>query len=382
MNTAVARDVGYVAVMADIAGGIAPGSNRIALAVEAGLRAERGILVKLLGAVVGIEQEREVGVPYVAAGCVLGFERKAGAVAKAGANRPAGLLFEGGAAGRRDDLGVDGGASVCEVAGRVAGRGGPQRDGGAHGERRATGQRRGGVFGGYNIGLHRVLGGVGRIASRHDAFVEGALGAVAIVTADTENDGALFAHRVVARLAGARAAVVRRQRAGRSIGAADRPLVGTSLDDRRQEAGGDGGVASVVASARAREQAVLEIGHDPRAAARARAPSSAVAKVDGLHVAVADIEIVGLGVAVVEAAGAVVVGPVEDGVHALGRVALGRAAHGVVAVAGAGRDEDAVRLLAVQRDRRARGAGQVVVTIGFRALEAAGRRLGEVITAA
>jgi len=55
VNAAVARDVDHVVVVAEIAGGIAPGSKRVALAVETGLRAERGVFVELLGAVVGVE---------------------------------------------------------------------------------------------------------------------------------------------------------------------------------------------------------------------------------------------------------------------------------------------------------------------------------------
>ena len=98
--------------------------------------------------------------------------------------------------------------------------------------------------------------------------------------------------------------------------------------------------------------------------------------------AVAGVATAGLGVAVVEAAGAVVVGSVEDRVHALRRVAPGRAAGGIVAVAGAGRDEDAVGLLAVQCDGCAGRTGQVVVAVGFRATEATGRSLSEVVTAA
>ena len=48
----------------------------------------------------------------------------------------------------------------------------------------------------------------------------------------------------------------------------------------------------------------------------------------------------------------------------------------------AGRDEDAVCLPTVQRDRCANRASQVVVAIEIRAPEAAGRSLGEVITVA
>ncbi|CAN5340557.1 hypothetical protein BH09PAT4_BH09PAT4_09550 [soil metagenome] len=167
MNAAIARGVGHVIVVAEIASGKAPGSKRIALAVEAGLRAERGVFVELLSAVVGVKQELKVVVPYEAAGSICGLEREAGAVAKADANFPAGLLLEGSVAGRRDDLSVDGGAGVCDIACCAAGRGGPQRDRGTDGECRAAGQGRGRVFGGYDIGLHRVLSGVGRIAGGH-----------------------------------------------------------------------------------------------------------------------------------------------------------------------------------------------------------------------
>jgi len=99
VNAAVARGIAHVAVVAEITGGIAPESNRVALAVEAGLRAERGVFRELLSAVVSVKQELEVVVPYVAAGSVLRLEREASAVAEAGVNRPTGLLFEGGVAG-------------------------------------------------------------------------------------------------------------------------------------------------------------------------------------------------------------------------------------------------------------------------------------------
>jgi hypothetical protein len=382
VNAAVARDVDHVVVVAEIAGGIAPGSDRAALAVEAGLRAERGILVELLGAVVGVEQEREVVVPEVAAGGVDGLKREAGAVAEAGANGPAGLLLKGSAAGRRDNLGVDGGTGVCDVACRAAGRGGPQRDRGSYGKGRAAGQRRRGVFGGDDVGLYRVLGSVGRIARGHHALVERALRRDAVVAANAENDGALLAHRIVSRRAWACAGVVRRQCASGSVGATDCPLVWPSLDSRSDKTVGDRRVTSVVARAGAREQAVLQIGHDPRPAAGTTAPAGAVAKVNGLHVAVARIVAVGLGVAIVEATTPIEVGSVEDRVHALRRVTGRAAADGVVPVASAGRDEDAVRLLAVQGDRGASRAGQVVVAIGLRPVEAAGWCLGEVIAAA
>ena len=198
VNTTVARGVEHAFVVAEIAGWEAPGLNRAALAIEASLRTERGVFTELLAAVVGVELKLEVEVPYEAVGGVPGLEREAVAFPKAGANRPARLLFEGGAAGRRDDLGVDGGAGVGEIACRAAGCGGPQRDGGTDVERGAAGHRRGGVSGGYDVGLHCILGGIGRIARGHHTLVERSLCTIAIVSTDAENDGALFLHRVVA----------------------------------------------------------------------------------------------------------------------------------------------------------------------------------------
>jgi len=99
LNAAVARGIAHVVKVAEKAGGIAPRSNRIALAVDAGLRAERGVFGELLSAVVSVKHELEIEVPYEAAGGVNGLERKASAVAKAGANRPTGLLFDSGGVG-------------------------------------------------------------------------------------------------------------------------------------------------------------------------------------------------------------------------------------------------------------------------------------------
>lgn len=99
MHAAVAGSIQHVVEVSEIAGGIAPASKRGARAAKTRLRAECGIFVELLGAIIGIEQEFEVVVTNVAPRGVNGLEREAGAVAKTGANRPAGLLFESGRAG-------------------------------------------------------------------------------------------------------------------------------------------------------------------------------------------------------------------------------------------------------------------------------------------
>src|SRR6185312_12283248 len=134
-------------------------------------------------------------------------------------------------------------------------------------------------------------------------------------------------------------------------------------------------VVRVVALVQAGEQAVLHVRHDPRAVARAVAPDLDAAEVDGLHGAVAIVVVVRLGIAVVEAAAAVVVLAVEHGVLGLGIVAGGDAVGGVVAVAGARDDRDAVGLVAVEGGRGGVGHGELVRA----GLRAAGRGVGEVV---
>src|SRR5690349_14989851 len=98
-------------------------------------------------------------------------------------------------------------------------------------------------------------------------------------------------------------------------------MVWLALEDCGYEPVGKRRVAAVVTSIVAREQAVLEIGHNPRAVTSTRAPTPAVTIVNGLHVAVARIETVGLSIAVIEAAATVVVGTVENRIHTLWLVA-------------------------------------------------------------
>ena len=60
--------------MTEIVGRIAPGSNRIALAVDAGQWAERGVLGENLASVVRVEHDLEVVVSHEAPGGIVGLE--------------------------------------------------------------------------------------------------------------------------------------------------------------------------------------------------------------------------------------------------------------------------------------------------------------------
>src|SRR5581483_11400534 len=175
-----------------------------------------------------------------------------------------------------------------------------------------------------------------------------------------QDDGALLAHRVVARDIRPRAVVERGQGSGLRVAALDRPVVRAAVDDGGGVPVVDRRVVGVVARVDSGEQAVLQVRVDPRAVAGAVAPYPDVAEGDRFHGAVAVVAAVGLGVAVVEAAAAVVVRAVEDGVLALGVVTGRRAGRGVVPVAGARRDVDPVGLVAVERGRRGGRVGQVV----------------------
>src|SRR5579871_713047 len=374
VGAAIASYIYGVVVMANELVRIVPRFERDALTAVPCLGAECRVLGELRGAVVGLQVELESVVPQVLAGVVGGLEGDAGAVGQARVDDPGGVGLGGrGTAGRDrgdDHLGVA--VVVLDVVAGAAGGGRLEGDARAGG--RADGGR-GGVSGRGDVGLHRVLGGVGGVDACHDAFVEGAGRALAVVAADAQDDRAFLVHRVVAR--GPRAAVERRQASGLGVAAADGPEVRAALDDRGGEAVVDRRVVAVVARVHPAEQAVLQVGHDPRTVAGAVAPGRLVAEVDGLHVTVAGVGVAGLRVAVVEAAAGVVVGAVEDRVLALGVVTGGDAAGGVVAVAGAGRDEHAVDLVAAQKRRRRGGVREVVRPAG----RAARRGLSQVVAA-
>lgn len=89
------------------------------------------------------------------------------------------------------------------------------------------------------------------------------------------------------------------------------------------------------------------ISHDPWTATGASAPDGVGAVVDGLHVAGASVRVAGLGVAVIETAGIVVVGTIKHGVHALWLISSSNTIGLVDTVAGAGRDKDTIGLLAI-----------------------------------
>lgn len=376
----IPRSKHVVVEVPPIAGRILPRPQRAARATNPLLRAKRSVLPKLLGVIIRPHDEAKLGRhAYKAARRVDRLKRQAVAGAQPSAHNPARLPLQLVAARRRHLLGPDGVAAVSNVALRTAGRGGAQRDVRADGEARPAGQRGDGVLGPDNVGLHLGLGLVRRVARGHGPLVEGALGAVAVVAPDAEEDSALLVHLLVAL--GPVAAVERRQRAGRAVAAADGVVARLALDHGRDEARRYGWVSVVLAGRAAGEDAVLEVGLDPGPVAGAFV--AAVAEVDGLHLAVACVPVVPLGVSVVEAAARVVVRAVEHGVYAL-RLVLGRRAHGrVVAVAVVGRDEDAVCLFVAERHRGANGAGEGIVAPCFRAARgAAGRSLGEVVVAA
>src|SRR5580698_848104 len=137
------------------------------------------------------------------------------------------------------------------------------------------------VAGRDDVGLDGGLGRGGRVAAGHDALVEGAGRALTVVAADAEDDRALLLHRVVAGRANP--AEVGREAAGLGVAAEDGPLVGPALDHGRGETIRRGRVGRVKAGVGPGEQAVLHVGHDPGAVARAEAPGLLRAEVDGLH---------------------------------------------------------------------------------------------------
>jgi hypothetical protein len=116
-----------------------------------------------------------------------------------------------------------------------------------------------------DVGLDAVVGGIGRVAGRHDAFEERPGRAVAIVSADPEDDRTFGMHGHVAARGGQGTAVPGGQPARIRVAALDR--VGRRavvLDQGGDERALVARVVRVVAVAAA-EQAVLQVRLHPRA---------------------------------------------------------------------------------------------------------------------
>lgn len=356
---AVARDIANVVEVAEIASWVAPGTNTAALSIQPSLHAEGGVLAKLLGTVVGVHVELEVVVPDIAARSVLRFERVAGTVTEASADGPASLCLESAAARGRHNLSVDGGSTVREVTGGVAWRGSSERDRRASSERGAQSGRC--ILGGDNVGLNGSLDRVRGIAGSHDTFVKGSLAANAVITTDAQDDRTLLVHWVVARWSNA--AVVCGKGARRSVSTTNSPLVWLALGDRSQESVVDCWVCSVLASALTREETILEISHHPWSISSSSSPDCAGTEVKSLHVPISSVEVVCLGISIVETAATVVVSAVEDSIHSFGSITGCDAASLVVAVSGAWRHEDSVCFLSIQSHWRSNSTCQIVVAI-------------------
>lgn len=87
-------------------------------------------------------------------------------------------------------------------------------------------------------------------------------------------------------------------------------------------------------------------------------------------------------VAVVEAASAVVMCAIENGVHSFWLITGGGAAHFVVSISSAGRDKYTVRLLAVECHGSTISGSEIVLTIRFWSLESTSWSLGEMVATA
>lgn len=384
-GTTLARDIAVAVVVAPVARRVAPGSDGVvARGVEGGLRAESCVLGEALAVVVLVELELVARVADEATGGIDGLEREAVAVGKTGADGPAGCLLVGIAAVGRDNGGVHGVAVVGDVLCVAAGGGGAQRDGGVgrDGQVGASGERGGSIFGSNDVGLHSILGLVRWVAGGHDTFVESTLGLVAVVTANTEDNGTLLDHGGIVT-SWANTAVVGGQVTSGGITTTEGPLVRASLENAGDEAERNRHVVRAVGRVVAREQTILEISHNPGPITGSPAREGVVAKVDGLHGASAGVVVISLAIAVIEAALVVVVSSVQDCVHSLGVIVGSRGIGLVVTVSRERRDEDSVCLLPIQCDWSAGCAGQIVIAIGFRAaVSTTGGSAGEVIARA
>src|SRR5262245_19077653 len=154
------------------------------------------------------------------------------------------------------------------------------------------------------------------------------------------------------------------------------------LGDRGHEAPGDARqVCAEFGSIRVDTtyQVVFLVGHDPWAGRRPAIPSGGIAIVGRLHSAVAVVAAVDLSVAVVEAAAGVIVMAANNPILPLRLVVDCGAPRVILAEAHARRDEDAIDLVAHDRNRRHVGDRGVVKPTHGRAAQSDAALLYEVV---
>ena len=179
---------------------------------------------------------------------------------------------------------------------------------------------------------------------------------------------------------GTRTAVEDGQSVAGGVGAAEVPSVSAATvhEDGYEAPVGDGRDV-VLLGVIAREQAGFHVGHYPGTFAVAAAPGGGSAVIGGLHRPGAHGASVGRGIAVIEAAAAVVMVPVDDIVHPLRLVVDGQAAGVVAAVSHARHDIGAIDLLPAEEGGGHVGDGTGVETALVRPLEGARRRRQQVV---
>src|SRR5580704_15692812 len=186
------------------------------------LRSVRGIEAGVVEAFTGsgVHQFSALCLPLLVGAAIAGPQLDQGAVGGFGAGdvHAAASDREGAVAvdGPHLHLGAGGSAAVVVVhalGAVVAGHDGPGGPG-------AAGRRR--VADRDDVGLDAVVGGIGRVAGGHDAFEERPGGAVAVVAADPEDDGAFGVHGHVAARGGQGTAVPGGQPARIRVAALDR----------------------------------------------------------------------------------------------------------------------------------------------------------------
>ena len=186
---------------------------------------------------------------------------------------------------------------------------------------------------------------------------------------------------VVALLAmGAWTAVENGQGIAGSVSSAEIPSVSaTTVHEHRYETPVRDGRDVIQFGVIAGEQAGFHVGHDPRPIAVAAAPGSGSAVIGGLHSAGTHGAAISRRVAVVKAAAAVKMFPVDDIVDPF-RFVIDRQAAGVVAaVAHSGHNIDAIDFLPVQQGGGHVGDGTGVETAFVRPLEGSRRSWQQVV---
>ena len=212
-----------------------------------------------------------------------------------------------------------------------------------------------------DVGLDRIVRRIGRVARCHHPFEEGSDGFIAVVAAGSQHDGPFQVHGRIATPVRLRAAVPGGQGARLRVAPLDGvfvlPIV---LDEGRDERAVIALIIEIGPISSGKES-VFQIGLYPGTRAGTRPEPALGAEVDRVHVAATVGSVIGLGVAVVEAALIVDMSAAGHHVHPLRSTILCHSRGGVVPIAHASCHVESIDLMTPDREWERGSVGTVIL---------------------